>query len=560
MIPCIQEQNPADVEGIESSVDGELDDLTLRTNSLEFIKRFISSSRSGKDGGDHLILLGDAGMGKSSFLCVLYLILYNSVWPTDNIKVKIYRIPGLTSEVTSSIRDKRKTILLLDAFDEDIALLGVRSAEERLSSLLAQTKDFYKVIITGRTQFFSKSIESEIDRKRKIFLGGYGVPVRFISPFDDSQVKEYLDRRLIGDDDLRKANKIISKIRGISCRPLILSYIEDLMNIEDEKGHLYIDLYEQVISSWLRRESRKMNGEMSISEGDLKEKCTTLAWILSARRWTEISMENLMQLTGASRSEGLDFLVRIEFVGRSILNNKSNGNIRFAHKSFQDYLCAKYHFNHRMVKTDCLAYMGKVTYIFVQELFSRAINKGEKNFPGMIVGLFDLRNFYFKEVDLSRSTFYGSTGQSRQMISSKPSSFTNVNFKDSILSYANLNDCLFVNCRFEECQMIGSSWDRAQLIDCVFVNCALNESIFNHTAFSKCAMEICDLTSAVFVEGVLDIACSDCVYLNAVMSKHSVVALNIVYQGGSISHNEQYLRNLRVRFDGNISITGSNDR
>ena len=102
---------------------------------------------------------------------------------------ELFKLGENTLTEIEEIAEKRKTILLLDSLDEDKTAVG--RVEERILEILALTKNFHKVIITCRTQFFPARMESP----GKIELGGYKCYAKYLSFFDNEKVDEYLRKR-----------------------------------------------------------------------------------------------------------------------------------------------------------------------------------------------------------------------------------------------------------------------------------------------------------------------------------------------------------------------------
>ena len=108
-----------------------------------------------------LILLADSGMGKTTLLMNFY-ARYG--------RRKNYSLVPLgrsdADDLIAKVRHKSDTILLLDAFDEDTK--AVKDHKERLVTLVNLTKDFSRVVMTCRTQFFET--DAEIPRETGIDL------------------------------------------------------------------------------------------------------------------------------------------------------------------------------------------------------------------------------------------------------------------------------------------------------------------------------------------------------------------------------------------------------
>ena len=151
-----------------------------------------------KDPYQFYIVLADSGMGKTTFLINLYL-RYVEQFFGARYQIKLFPLgwPEIDKELEKIPADqKRQTILLLDAFDED--LQAVHDYKTRLHALIQKVVQFREVVITCRTQFFP-SEEEEPKEAGILQFGGEGGAREFrklyLSPFDDHDVQTYLRRR-----------------------------------------------------------------------------------------------------------------------------------------------------------------------------------------------------------------------------------------------------------------------------------------------------------------------------------------------------------------------------
>lgn len=97
------------------------------------------------------------------------------------------------------IEDKRNVILLLDALDENVE--AMKNFDDFWNKLLFAIKDFNRVIITCRTQFFSSSDKEPNYTTISSFSSEKGVKafIRFyISPFKDKERILYIKKNTVG--------------------------------------------------------------------------------------------------------------------------------------------------------------------------------------------------------------------------------------------------------------------------------------------------------------------------------------------------------------------------
>jgi hypothetical protein len=159
--PDCQDHNPADFE--------KEDYLVTKQPVMAKMDEFFRS-KSDQPGDNQLFVLSDAGMGKTALLTMLKLMHLTSFWPkqTDCVLKKLGE--GTLKDI-GEIKSKSKTILLLDSLDEDTRAYG--RVRERLVDILQASRDFKKVVITCRTQFFPKVDEDPFRRPGMVAIDGF---------------------------------------------------------------------------------------------------------------------------------------------------------------------------------------------------------------------------------------------------------------------------------------------------------------------------------------------------------------------------------------------------
>jgi len=116
---------------------------------------------------------------------------------------------------------------------------------------------------------------------------------------------------------------------------MLLAYIEDLMAsplLKSESSEFLV--YKALIDAWLLREEAKNK----ISSKLLFKASELLAMELTLRR-TRVISENDLDVLIASMPE-IGELKKIDIKGRSLINRNSEGDFRFSHFSFQEFLVA----------------------------------------------------------------------------------------------------------------------------------------------------------------------------------------------------------------------------
>ncbi len=312
-----------------------------------------------KDNNKYYLILADTGMGKTTFMINLYLAYINQLrmpWNPPKYDIKLFPLGNpKTMEAVARIQEKKNTILLLDAFDEDIK--AVHNYEQRMKEILGVAWEFREVVVTCRTQFFPA--QKEEPHETGYFTGGdsgeYKFQKLYLSVFDDKDVKKYLHKRFallnpFTFKKLRRAHEIAKKSPNLVVRPMLLSHIEDLVN-SGKDFKFSFQVYETLIERWIERESKKPGIKQAHgSEEKYKEKLYSFSqnlavnlyqnrdkrggyFIPKGEKFGDTSGLKLTDIEEESMSE-------TEKRSRSLLNRNAVGDYKFSHKSILEYFLA----------------------------------------------------------------------------------------------------------------------------------------------------------------------------------------------------------------------------
>lgn len=286
----------------------------------------------------YLMVLADSGMGKTT--------LFLNFYARERARPKARRreiavIPLGRSDADEQIKNisnKRTTILLLDALDEDIE--AIKDHGKRLRELMDLSADFKAVIVSCRTQFFSsdQALPSEtgiarVAPKRAGATGTHLIKRFYLAPFNETQVEAYIKAvipfyRIIAR---RRAHKLINRIPELAVRPMLLALLPDLLSNMGQFREIW-DLYEFMVQSWLSRESNW------ISPQDLLNASERVAVEVYLGRQLRQS-ERLPPEEFASLLSGMALpLETWKLKARSLLNRDAAGHYKFAHRSIMEFL------------------------------------------------------------------------------------------------------------------------------------------------------------------------------------------------------------------------------
>ncbi|WP_205882462.1 NACHT domain-containing protein [Limnobacter profundi] len=321
-----------------SSVDPSCeDDLRALIPSRQSVRHFFEGVLSPQSKYKHIIVLAETGMGKTS-------LLYNLLWQNYKLRPSKRRQilyiplgrPGVLDKI-SGVKDKTETILLLDAFDEDTE--AILDHHERMVSLMKAAGDFKRVVITCRTQFFTR--DEEIPKESGVVkiapreagdAGVYLIYKTYLAPFDRAQIKKWIRKRfgILRVFARYQASSLIEKIPELAVRPFLLTALPDLIRDREKVDNIF-ELYGYMLKKWFEREARWI--EPSKLEEFSHNVAVDIYVNREKRKAERLPFEELQQHFNVSvPADGW------KFKSRSLLNRDSEGNFKFAHRSIMEYV------------------------------------------------------------------------------------------------------------------------------------------------------------------------------------------------------------------------------
>lgn len=344
---------PTKCQNIAPSKENEPRQTHAFATKEECIPFFIKKAfKTDKEDYRFYFVLADSGMGKTTFLINLYLKYISQLFGKEyKIKLLPLGFPDIDKELDKmEDSEKEKTILLLDAFDEDNeAVIDYRS---RLTNLMKKVWRFREVVITCRTQFFPSEEEEPketgvlrfgVDRGEHVFRKLY------ISPFDDRDINLYLSKKfsIFQHKSKKKAKQIVDQSPNLMVRPMLLSYIDDLLQSKRHYEYTFM-IYQELIEKWIVREANRMTLD--------RQKRYRLE-LYNFSRAIALDMYRNRKERDGLYIKGIDIkpfakkhqieLMEMDIKSRSLLNRNARGEYKFSHKSILEYFLAAEAFNDR---------------------------------------------------------------------------------------------------------------------------------------------------------------------------------------------------------------------
>lgn len=346
---------PTKAQNVSPSNENEPGDVFATTARIELLPFYLKNVVSKSSAQRLYLVLADSGMGKSTFLVNLCLAI-NAKGRRSSVQAKFIPLghPLADEEIANQDRTiQKKTVLLLDAFDEDAR--AQEDHEGRLDDLLKRTAHYRAVILTCRTQFFSSEAEEPFSTKLYRFNSQAGnthhkFKKMYISPFDEDDINRFLGmkygRGILWTSRKRKlAKKFVMLCPNLMVRPMLLSYIDYLTagpaSIQDIPKTAS-DAYSALVKHWIDREANRVDEKRRESFiHAMNDFSLNLALNIfmnrNKRDGLYIPADEILTFARGFNIE----LDEIELKGKSLLNRDSEGRYKFSHKSILEFLLAR---------------------------------------------------------------------------------------------------------------------------------------------------------------------------------------------------------------------------
>ncbi|OJJ15187.1 hypothetical protein BKI52_39675 [marine bacterium AO1-C] len=417
------------------------------------------------------LVLADSGMGKTTFMLHLFM-----EWQAKkrSKEMRLYHIaaPQTWEEIAliKRLGKAQETILLLDAFDEDRA--AVEDYQGRLRDIVTQTQDFYKIIITSRTQFFPTKGDILAETNISVNRGFQKIRHFYVAPFDNKDIEKYLNKRFGGNlkfwsnTKKRQAKAIVDKVPHLMARPMLLAYINDLLEHQKSYNNS-LEIYEAMVARWIKREADRVPeaDRQGFSE-HLYQFSIDLAGHLYQNPVEGQYLIHYKALEDFARKHQIN-LSRIEMQSRSLLNRNALGYCKFSHKSVLEFFLLK-------------KYLSNIE-------FAKSFDFGKMN---------QTRKFYLEcgqQIIAKTANQIGSTQVSEKMLqtlnqANEGAHMIGANLSDRDLTNIDLNGAVLIGARFEKANMTKALLNIADLKGALFLLTDLTEAELRGTDMRGCIL------------------------------------------------------------------------
>ena len=330
-------------------------------------------------GAGLVVVLGDFGRGKTSFLRQLTRVLHSAEHPgvtpilvelrhlekaptLDELLMQHLVRQGVQGDIsTAKLRymiTSGRVALLFDGFDELELRVGYDHAAEYLQALLDSATGQAKVILTSRTQHFrsSEQVRTVLGQRVEDRAGSRLV---VLEEFSNAQILEFLTK--LHPDDASRARirfELISEIANLldlAHNPRMLAFVADLDEerlraaARNEAGKITAaSLYKEIIDFWLTREEERHSHQQGLRPITMEERlkaCTALALRLWTSRLPALALTDLSaEVTGTLREIAdrgyTDEQAVHAIASGSLLVRDEDGAFTFIHQSVMEWLVA----------------------------------------------------------------------------------------------------------------------------------------------------------------------------------------------------------------------------
>ena len=440
------------------------------------VDKFLGIDGSGSRSAGFMFVLGDAGAGKSSLLLLLKLGHTMGMWPAQ-FHCELVKLGQSTIDRVSKIKRPRKTVLLLDALNEDP--LAAEDPLGRVAEIFRASRGFHRVICACRVECACTSRRGQFSDVARLASGRDDCATLFLSPFNDTQMDKYLKRRFrrMEDPTRKRARSIFNEMGALKGRPLLLSCTDDLVHSRCKVWNAFAT-FDVVIEAWLTREERKIEsgGARSKFEREsLRGACIKLARLMQLEESRRAFPKSELPESPLQEQE-IRHLEMLDCRGRSFLRLDASGTYRFTHAGVQEFLIAL------GIKSGVLQ-GGKKRMPATDLMVSFLLHCPDADVEWRAL---DLTFISLAGIELRRADF------SRALLASSDLTecdFHEVSFENADLSACEARGAKFAGCSFDFANAANASMISATVSSCRFTNAALAGSVLANASLDGCKFD-----------------------------------------------------------------------
>lgn len=322
-------------------------DNTEELETIHFIDYLTNNvfGKKSKPGKKRFFVLGGSGMGKSTFSAAfVYFYIKKHSRKSIPFDIELISLGQNLDFDNITLNNPQRTILILDGLDENLD--AIKDKKNFIEKIDKKFNDVGGIILTCRTQFLEDRNEELISIRVPTITKYLNYKVFYISPFTKEDVRNYLGNKYqIPSDNYSRALRIVDRSADLMSRPLILSFIDDILDLADSNRLTAFQIYKKIIDSWFDRECRTFGIYEEVEKKETISKLYFYSKKISVfiyKEWEKtgdlsISKEKFKEFIA---SIGCNDDIPFSFRERSLLNRKSDGSIKFAHKSIIEFFLA----------------------------------------------------------------------------------------------------------------------------------------------------------------------------------------------------------------------------
>jgi len=407
----------------------EDDSLNIQSNLEEYVTNWLDSESK-----KHLVLLGDYGMGKSSFLKYYehrissqicdgdFKFRYPVFIPLTNssprhgginnlISTFISKNLSISSDLFFELVHRGRILFILDGFDE-MGFVG--SHAQRIKQLDAIWKLVFnrnKILISGRPSYFPSKDQLLYAFNDKKALGLVGIPTNepyfqriYLTPLGSLEIQKSLEIYYGKDLSLKYINfitynqSLLELCKRPSMMHIVREMIPDLIQELGKENLRPSDLIQKYINHWIDRQL----GKSIVSAFESKKDKVNFVLDFFKELAAEYFIQGIEKMSPTEIIQNLNIRIaklklatnddiegfHSEILTGCLIEIEDNG-YKFVHKSFKEYLISQFildklklqELNKPILRT--VAWTAEIDD-FVSELVDRETVEQDKHIPKIL--------------------------------------------------------------------------------------------------------------------------------------------------------------------------------